>query len=111
MAKVYEAQRKNEDAIRYYQQAIGLLKADDTFGKELYTCRIERLRRNYAEAIRCFQNLKPLASEDPGQQPYDIGLTYVASGDKKAAMEQYEQLKKVGSALAAELISQINEMK
>lgn len=111
IAKIYEAQQKNDDAIKYYQQATGLLKADDTFGKELYACRIERLRRNYAEAIRCFQNLKPSSSEDPGQQAYDIGLTYVASGNKKAATEQYEQLKKVESALAAELLSQINEMK
>ncbi len=111
MAKIYEAQQRNDDAIKYYQQAIGLLKSDDTFGKALYTCRIERLRRNYDQAIRCFQNLKPPSSEDPGQQAYDIGLTYVASGNKKEALEQHEQLKKVGSALAAELMSQINEMK
>jgi tetratricopeptide (TPR) repeat protein len=111
MAKAYEAQQKNDDAIKYYEQAIGLLKADDTFGKELYACRIIRLRRNYPEAIRCFQTLKPPPEEDPGQQAYDIGLTYVASGNKASALEQYEQLKKIGSALTAELMGQINEIK
>jgi len=111
IAKIYEAQQKNDEAIKYYQQAAGFLKPDDTFAKELYACRIERLRRNYAEAIRCFQTLKPSSSEDPGQQAYDIGLTYVASGNRKAALEQYEQAKKVGSVLATELMNQINEIK
>src|SRR5262249_55302211 len=100
-----------DDAIKYYQQLIALLAADDVFGKELYGCRIERLRRNYSGAIRCFQTLKPTSTEDPGQQAYDIGVTYVASGDKKGAREQYDQLQKIGSALAAELMAQINEMK
>ena len=111
MAKIYEAQQKNDEAIKYYQQAIGFLKAEDALWKDIYTCRIERLRRNYAEAIRCFQTLKPSNSEASGVQAYDLGLAYVASGNKKAALEQYEQLKKVGSALAAELMGQINEMK
>lgn len=109
-AKTYEDQGKNEDAIRYYQQAISFLSSDDTFGKELYSCRIERLRRNYVAALSCFQNLKPPGSEDPGQQAYDIGLTYVASGDKKAAQAEYEKLKQIKSGLAGELIGKINEM-
>ena len=110
-AKTYEDQAKNEDAIRYYQQATSFLNSEDTFGKELYACRIERLRRNYVAALRCFQNLKPPTSEDPGQQAYDIGLTYVASGDKKAALAEYEKLKQLKSGLAGELIGKINEMK
>lgn len=111
LAKIYEAQQKNEDAIAYYQQAISFLTPDDDFGKQLYLCRIERLRRHYAEAIDCFQKLKPPSSEDPGQQAYDIGLTYVASKDKTAALAQYEKLKQMKSTLAEELLSQINDLK
>jgi hypothetical protein len=51
---------------------MGLLKADDEFGKELYACRIERLLRNHTQAYRCFQNLKPASTEDSGQQAYDV---------------------------------------
>jgi tetratricopeptide (TPR) repeat protein len=111
LAKISEAQQKKGDAIRYYQQAISFLKPDDTFGKELYLCRIERLRERYVDAIGCFQKLKGSTSEDPGQQAYDIGLTYVASKNKKAALAQYEQLKQSKSSLAEDLLSQINEMK
>ncbi len=111
LAKIHEIQQKNDEAIKYYQQAMALLKPEDTFGKGLYSCRIERLRRNYPQAIRCFQELKPSSTEDPGQQAYDIGFVHVASGNKKAALVQYEQLKQVKSSMAGELMSHINEMK
>jgi hypothetical protein len=69
------------------------------------------LRSRYADAIACFQKLTPPSSEDPGQQAYEIGLTYVASKNKKAARAQHEQLEKVQSALAEDLLRHINDMK
>jgi tetratricopeptide (TPR) repeat protein len=109
--KFYEAESKNEDAIRSYEEALKLLKSDDVFGKELYLCRIVRLKGQYDEAISCFQRIKLPSAEDPGQIMYDVGLTYVASKNKEAARAQYEQLKQMKSSLAEDLLRQINDMK
>lgn len=115
LAKLYEEQKRNDDAISSYQEAIKLLDAEYSWygwAKGLYTARIERLRGNYAEAIASFQRLPPQPPADiPGQVPYDIGLTYVASKNKKAALEQYQQLVRMKSQLADELRNKIDEMK
>lgn len=70
-----------------------------------------RLKGRYADAIGCFEKLKLPSVEDPGTILYDVGVTHIAAKNKKGALAQYEQLKKVQSALAADLMSQINEMK
>ena len=79
--------------------------------KNLCLGRIARLRGRYDEAIRYFQKLPQPPTEMLGQTQYDIGLTYVASKNKKAALEQYQQLVKLKSPLAEELLKKINEMK
>lgn len=115
LAKIYEEQKRNDDAIRSYEEAINVLDAEYSWygwTKGLYTARIERLRGNYAEAVAHFQKLPPPPpAELPGQTLYDIALTYVASKDKKAALEQYQQLVRLKSPLAEELLAKINEMK
>jgi len=112
LAKMSESQGKRDEAIHYYEEAIKLLKPDDnSFGRELYLCRIQRLRGNFSDAIRCFQKLKLPSVEDPGTIIYDVGVTYIASKNKKAAIEQYQQLMKIKSALADDLFRQINALK
>jgi tetratricopeptide (TPR) repeat protein len=111
MAKIFEAQQKNDDAIRYYQQASSLLPAGNAFWKDLYGCRIERLRGHIPEAISCFQHLNLPAGEDPGTIIYDVGVTYISSKNKKAALAQHDELVRLQSSLAADLISQISDMK
>lgn len=108
LARVYSHQEKNDEAINLYQQAISRLKSDDTANKELYQCRIVRLRRNYTDALTCFEKLVyPL----PDQAPYEIGVTQVLIGNKQAALTQHQQLTKLESPLADDLLQQINEMK
>lgn len=110
-AKHYEAQRQNENAIEYYRKAINLLKPEDAFVRDLYLCRIERLQAQYVGAVGCFQKLNLPPTEDPGQIIYDVGLTYVADGQKEAARSQHEKLKELKSSLARDLLRQISKMK
>jgi tetratricopeptide (TPR) repeat protein len=109
LAKVYEAQGKSEDAIHYYEEAIKRLDPNDASTKSLYLGRIERIRGNYAEAIAHFQKLDPAVL--PGQTIYEVGVVHVVSKNKKAAMEQYQQLVNLKSPLAEELLAKINDMK
>jgi tetratricopeptide (TPR) repeat protein len=109
LAKVYEDQGKNEDAIHCYEQAVSLLSADDLSARSLYLGRIARLRGQYAEAIEYFRKLN--FPEGPGQMYYDIGMTYIARKNKRAALEQYQQLVQLKSPLAEDLLRRINEMK
>jgi len=109
MAKVYEAQGKNEDAIHYYEEAINLLDANDSSTKNLYLGRIERLRGHWTEAIAYFQKVN--FPDEPGQPYYEIGVMYVVSKNKRAAMEQYQQMVQLKSPLAEELKKLIEEMK
>ncbi len=109
LAKIYEAQGKNEDAIHYYEAALSRLSADDVTTKNLYLGRIERLRGHYVEAIGYFQKLS--SPFDPDQTYYEVGVVYVASKNKKAALEQYQQLVQLKSPLAEELLTKIKEMR
>jgi tetratricopeptide (TPR) repeat protein len=107
LARVAMRQKKNEEAIGFYEQAGRRLKPNDTANKELYQCRIVRLRRNYTDALNCFQKLiYPL----PDRVPYEIGVTHVHSGNKQAALAQHQQLTQLKSGLADDLLQQINEM-
>ena len=111
LARMYSYQQKNEQAIEYYQKAIGLMKPAEAWLRDVFQCRILRLRGQFSEAISCVQNVKMPSSGDPAQIPYEIGLTYVASKNKEAARAQYERLKQMRSSLAANLLRQIDEMK
>lgn len=114
LAKIYEEQKRNDDAIRSYEEAISLLDAEYSWfawTKNLYLGRIERLRGRYAEAIAYFQKLPQPPAELPGQTLYEIGLTHVAGKNKRAALEQYQQLVRLKSPLADELRNKIDEMK
>jgi tetratricopeptide (TPR) repeat protein len=111
LARMYSETGKNEEAIRYYQEASNRLKTEEAWLRDVYTCRIETLRGHYAEAITCAQRIKPPSSTVPGQIEYEIGLTYVASQNKKAALAQYDKLKQMKSLLADYLLRRINEMK
>jgi tetratricopeptide (TPR) repeat protein len=110
-ARIYSHYQKNEEAIEYYEKAIGLIKANDAWFGEVMKCRIPRLRGQYAESITCLQKVKIPSTANSDQIPYDIGVSYVASGNKEAARAQYEELKRLKSALAEILLKQINEMK
>jgi tetratricopeptide (TPR) repeat protein len=109
LAKVNEAQGKNEDAIHYYEEALNRTDANDSATKNLYLGRIARLKGQYAEAIAFFQKVN--FPNTPGQANYDIGVTYVLSKNRKAALEQHQQLVQLKSSLAEELLNKINEMK
>lgn len=117
LAKLYEEQKRNDDAIRSYEEAISLIDANSSmyawypWTKNLYLGRIERLRGRYAEAIAYFQKLPQPPAELPGQTIYEIGFTYVAGRNKRAALEQYQQLVRMKSPLADELRNKIDEMK
>jgi tetratricopeptide (TPR) repeat protein len=111
LAKVYEAQGNNKEAIHYYEEALNRLDAGESWTKNIYLGRIERLRGHYAEAIAYFQKLPQPPTEIVGQTQYDIGLTYIASKNKKAAIEQYQQLVQLKSPLVDELLKKIEEMK
>jgi tetratricopeptide (TPR) repeat protein len=110
-ARIYSHYQKNDEAIEYYEKAIGLVKGDMAWFGEIMKCRIPRVRGQYAESIACFQTVKLPNSGDPNQIPYELGLTYVASGNKQAARAQYEELKRRNSSLAGDLLKQINQMK
>lgn len=109
LAKVYEAQGKNEDAIHNYEEALKRLDASELSVKNLYLGRIERLRGRYAEAIAYFQKMN--FPEGPTQILYEVGVVYVASKNKKAALEQHQQLVQLKSLLAEDLLAKINDMK
>jgi len=109
LAKIYEEQQKNEEAIHYYEEAIARLSADDSSTKDLYLGRIARLRGQYAEAMGYFQKLD--FPEGPALMHYDMGLTYIATKNKQAALEQHQQLVRLKSPLAEELLKKIQEMK
>lgn len=112
LAKVFEAQGQNQQAIEQYENAIKYYgNAPESFARDIYSCRIERLRGRYEEAINCFQKIKVPAAEDPGTIAFDVGATYVAAKNKNAALAQYEQLKQMKSALADELLKGISQMK
>ncbi len=109
MAKVYEEQGQNESAVHYYEEAITRLGPGDASTKTLYLGRIARLRGQYAEAISYFQKLGPPFG--PDQTTFEIGMTYVAARNKKAALEQHQQLVQMKSSQAKELLRKINDMK
>lgn len=117
LAKIFEEQQKNEDAIQYYEQAISLIDADESWAtvlawtRNIFLGRIERLRGHYDEAIAYFQKLPPPPTATPGQAQYDIGLTHVLSKNKRAALEQYQELVRLKSSFAEELLKKIKEMK
>jgi tetratricopeptide (TPR) repeat protein len=109
LAEVYEDQGTNEDAGRYYEQAANRLNADDSFNKNIYLGRAARLRGRYDEAISYFQKLVNMEPRDKAY--YEMGLTYIASGSRSAALEQYQQLVQLKSSLAEELLEKTKEMK
>jgi len=109
LAKIYEAQQNIEDAVHYYEEAINRLNADDSSTKNLYLGRIARLKGQYAEAIEYFRKVS--FPDEPGQPYFEIGVLYIASKNKRAALEQYQQLVQLKSPLADELLKKINEMK
>jgi tetratricopeptide (TPR) repeat protein len=110
-ARIYSRYQKNEEAIKYYERAIGLVTGDLAWFGDIMKCRITRLRAQYPEAIACFQSVKIPNPEDAAQIPYDVGLTHVANGNKQAARSQYEELKRLKSSLAEDLLKQIDQMK
>lgn len=110
-ARTYSYYQKNEEAIKYYEKAIGLVTGDLAWFGDIMKCRITRLRAQYPEAIACFKSVKIPNSGDAGQIPYDVGLTHVASGNKQAALAQYEELKRLKSSLAEDLLREIDQMK
>lgn len=107
LARFYTHWNKSDEAIRYYNEAINRLKPDDSANKNLYLCRIIRLRHQYDEALACFRKL---VYPQTDQVPYEIGATYVDAGNKQAALAQYQQLVTLKSPLAESLLQQINEM-
>lgn len=109
VAKVYEDQSKNEEAAHYYEESMIRLKSDDVPTRNLYLGRIARLRGQYADAIGYFQKIGAIFG--PGQAPFEIGVTYVVSRNKKAAFEQYQQLLQLKSPYAEDLLKKIDEMK
>jgi tetratricopeptide (TPR) repeat protein len=110
LARVYSHQEKNREAIENYEKAISLIKADEAWFRDILRCRILRLQGQYTDSIKCIQSLSVPASV-AAQIPYEIGLTYIASKNKKAAFVQYEQLKLMKSGLAEHLLREINDMK
>ena len=109
LAKVHEIQHNNAEAIRNYEEAIKTFKLDIPWVRNLFLCRIERLKARYSEAIHCFQKIPNF--NDPGQIYYDVGATYVAGKNKKAALGEYEKLRQMRSFLAGDLLKLINEIK
>ena len=71
----------------------------------------QRVRESGLYGLRhcriCLESVKMPGSADPAQIPYDLGLTYVASGNKQAARARYEELKRLKSSLAEDLLTQI----
>ena len=106
-ARLLSRQRKNDEAIHTYEEAIKWLKPDDSANKQLYLCRIIRLREQYPEALACFLKL---THPFPDQVPYDLGVTYVYSGNKQAALAQHQRLVQLKSLLAEDLLKKIDEM-
>ena len=111
LARLYSYQQKTDEAIKYYETAISLMKPAQEFLRDVLRCRVVRLRGKYADAITCVQNIKLTSDADPAQVPYEIGLTHVAGKNKAAALAQYEELKRMKSELAEDLLKVINEMK
>lgn len=111
LARVYEHQGKTKEAIDGYETAIGLMKDDDGWFRDVLRCRVVRLRGQYPDSINCVQKITLPKTADPNQIPYEIGLTHVASNNKEAALTQYEELKRKNSKLANNLLRAINEMK
>ncbi|HKR11610.1 MAG TPA: tetratricopeptide repeat protein [Pyrinomonadaceae bacterium] len=108
IARFYTHWQKNDEAINFYNEAINRLKPDDSAIKNLYLCRIIRLRRQYQDAVACFEKLSyPVAD----QVPYELGATYVEAGNKQAALIQQQRLVELKSNLADSLLADINAMK
>lgn len=109
LAKIYEAQGRNDDAIRYYNEALKRMTPNDSATKELYLGRIARLMGNHGDAIEHFRRVN--YPDEPERSDYEIGVVYVVSKNKKAALAQYVLLKEKKSTLAEDLLTQIKEMK
>jgi tetratricopeptide (TPR) repeat protein len=111
LARVYSHVPKTEEAISNYEEAIKRVPDEDAWLRNLYSCRIKRLQNKFAEAIQCFQDLKLPSNVDPTQIIYDVGVTYVASKNKSAALAQYELLKQRNSTFGEDLLRQIDTMR
>lgn len=111
IANVYSRQHKNNEAIHYFEEANNRVKSDELWLRDIFRCRIVRLEGHYADAITCVGKLKLPEIADPGQIVYELGQIYVASGDKKAAQAQYEQLKRLKSSFADNLLRELSDMK
>ncbi|HXD30700.1 MAG TPA: tetratricopeptide repeat protein [Pyrinomonadaceae bacterium] len=108
LAKIYDEQHKREEAIHSYNEAIARLKPDETTTRNLYLGRIARISGKYAEAIGHFEKLG--APLNPDQKLFEIGVTYVLSREKAAALQQYQELIRLKSPLADELAKKIKEI-
>jgi tetratricopeptide (TPR) repeat protein len=111
LARVYSHQNRNKEAIESYESAISLMTAEPEWRRDLFRCRILRLQERYADSMTCVQNIKLPNSSETDQIYYDIGLVHVATRNKEAALLQYEQLKRMNSPLAQNLLREIVELK
>lgn len=111
LARVYSHQNKTNEAIESYESAISLMTTESEWRRDLFRCRILRLEARFADSLTCVQNIKLPNSSETDQIYYEIGLIHVATKNREAALAQYEQLKQMKSALAQDLLREINELK
>ena len=88
---------RHEAALQSIKRAIELNDSEPNYHNNLGTVYFRTKR--YREAETCFKEaikLKP----DYGEAHFNLALTYVALGNRKAALDQYNKLKTVDAKLA-----------
>jgi len=110
LGNVYFTEKRYEEAIRFYERAIELDSKKayvaylrNNLGRAYYA------QQRYAKAIEQYQKAVEL---DP-QQPlpyYSLGLTYLITRDRPAAVAQYEILRKLNSNYANKLLRELDKL-
>lgn len=108
LAAIYEQQNQSTDAAYYYERAANLVNPGDAFNWNFLMGRAARLRGRYPDSLSFFRNL---ASVDPALGAYEMGLTHISAKNKGEALAQHQELVRLKSFWAEDLLKRINEMK
>lgn len=105
MGHIYEKKERYLDAIKSYQQAITLQPDSYLAYEALASLYLFKLDNNRAAIEACLQAIR--IKPDYDFIHYILGFAYLSSGNKSAALEEYEILKPLNTKLADSLFDVI----
>ena len=106
MGLAYAALYRYEDAIKAFQKCIELEPSvADTY---LYLAMTYSAMDRNEDAIAVFKEALAIRPDDANIH-YRLGCFYIQTGDKEAAMDEYNKLKKIDPQIAEALMKEINK--